>query len=91
MFVPGLISAAFYRRRPTGLQISLGIAFTVGASGALGYLQDAGTPRVWENVTLAIAGGLVLYMAILVYLLYVYFPKRARSAALSQSSPAPLE
>jgi hypothetical protein len=81
MFAPGLISAVFYRRRPTRLQIVLGVAFTVAVSGLLGYLQDAGTSRVWENVALAIIGGIVLYVAILAYLLYVYFPKRERLAA----------
>jgi hypothetical protein len=78
MFAPGLISAAFYRRRPGALQISLGIVFTVVVSGLLGYIQDYGTSRVWTNVALAIAGGLIIYLAILAYLLYVYFPKRTR-------------
>jgi zinc transporter ZupT len=78
MFAPGLISAVFYRRRPTSLQIALGVAFTVALSGLLGYIQDAGTSRVWENVALAVIGGLVLYVAILAYLVYVYFPKRER-------------
>ena len=81
MFAPGLISAVFYRRRPTRLQIALGVAFTVALSGLLGYVQDAGTSRVWENVALAITGGVVLYAAILAYLLYVYFPRRERLAA----------
>ncbi len=85
MFAPGLISAVFYRRRPSGLQVALGVAFTVVVSGLLGYLQDVGTPRVWVNVALAIAGGLILYFAILAYLLYVYFPKRARGAELPQT------
>jgi hypothetical protein len=84
MIVPGLISAVFYRRRPTKLQIALGVAFTVVVSGALGYIQDVGTSRVWENVALAIIGGVILYVAILAYLVYVYFPKRERLAAPSQ-------
>lgn len=77
MILPGLISAAFYRRRPSALQISLGLAFTIGLSGLLGYVQDIGTSRVWENVALAIVGGVILYVAILVYLVYRYFPKHA--------------
>jgi hypothetical protein len=80
MFAPGLISAVFYRRRPSAAQIALGVVFTVALSGLLGYIQDAGTSRVWENVVLAIIGGVVIYVAILVYLLYVYFPKRERLA-----------
>jgi hypothetical protein len=82
VFAPVLISAVFYRRRPTALQIALGIAFTVVFSGFLGYIQDAGTPHVWENVALAIVGGVVIYLAILAYLLYVYFPRRARRGNL---------
>jgi hypothetical protein len=80
MFAPGLISVLFYRRRPSGRQVALGLAFTVVASGLLGYVQDVGTSRVWENVALAIVGGVLLYVAILAYLFYVYFPKRARLA-----------
>ncbi len=77
MILPGLISAAFYRRRPSRLQIALGVAFTIVVSALLGYWQDMGTSRVWLNVALAIIGGLALYGAILVYLLYRYFPSHA--------------
>ena len=87
MFAPGLISAVFYRRRPTPLQITLGVVFTVVVSGLLGYIQDAGTSRVWENVTLAIIGGVALYVAILAYLVCVYFPKRARLSGPPQPPP----
>lgn len=87
MILPGLISVAFYRRRPTALQIALGVVFTVVVSGALGYWQDAGTSRVWENVTVAILGGIVLYVAILLYLVYVYLPKRARTAVAPAPAP----
>lgn len=75
MILPGLISIAFYRKRPTSMQIALGLAFTVVVSGLLGFWQDYGTSRVWENTALAIAGGVILYVAILVYLVYRYFPK----------------
>jgi len=86
VFAPGLIAAVFYRRRPTRVQNALGLTFTVAVSGLLGYIQDAGTSRVWENVALAIILGVVLYVAILAYLVYVYFPKRER---LSAPSPPP--
>ncbi len=85
VFAPGLISAVFYRRRPTSLQIGLGVGFTIILSGLLGYIQDVGTSRVWGNVALAIILGLALYVAILAYLLYVYFPKQEKLA----SSPQP--
>jgi hypothetical protein len=83
VFAPGLIAAVFYRRRPTRLQNALGLAFTVALSGLLGYIQDAGTSRVWGNVGLAIILGVGLYLAILAYLVYVYFPKRDRLPAPS--------
>jgi predicted PurR-regulated permease PerM len=86
VFAPGLISAVFYRRRPTATQIGLGIAFTIALSGLLGYIQDVGTSRVWENVILAIVLGLLLYLAILAYLVYVYIPKREKRSASPQST-----
>lgn len=79
MILPGLISVAFYRRRPTLLQVAGGLAFTVVLSGLLGYWQDAGNSRVWLNVVIAIVGGIILYLAILAYLVYVYLPKRAQA------------
>ena len=87
MILPGLISAAFYRRRPSSVQIALGLVFTVVASALLGYFQDAGTSRVWDNTIVAAVGGVVLYVVILAYLVYVYFPKRERSGS-SQVAPA---
>jgi hypothetical protein len=89
VFAPGLIAAVYYRRRPTAAQIALGIAFTVVISGLLGYIQDVGSSRVWENVALAIVGGVLLYGVILAYLVYVYFPKRERLAA-SPPPPQPV-
>jgi hypothetical protein len=87
MILPGLISAVFYRRRPSTLQISLGLVFTIVLSGLLGYIQDVGTSRVWENVAVAIVGGVILYAAILAYLVYRYFPRRAKAG--EQQAPSP--
>ena len=87
MILPGLISVAFYRRRPGALQIGLGLVFTVVLSAILGYIQDAGTSRVWENVALAIVGGVALYGAILAYLVYWYYPKRAKMGQPPTPSP----
>lgn len=79
MMLPGLISIAFYKRRPSALQVALGLVATIALSGLLGYIQDAGTSIVWLNVSAAIVLGVVLYAAILVYLVYVYQPKHATS------------
>lgn len=88
MILPGLVSVAFYRRRPSPVQISLGLVFTIGASGLLGYVQDYGTSRVWENTVLAVVGGVILYVAILAYLVYVYFPKHASAGAHPTPPPS---
>jgi quinol-cytochrome oxidoreductase complex cytochrome b subunit len=88
MMLPGLISIAFYRRRPTTGQITLGFIFTVVVSGLLGYIQDYGTSRVWENTILAIVLGLVLYLAILAYLWLCYFPKHEAPRPVSGLPPS---
>jgi uncharacterized membrane protein YeaQ/YmgE (transglycosylase-associated protein family) len=88
MIIPGLISVAFYRRRPTTVQIVLGLVFTIVVSGLLGYWQDYGTSRVWENTILAVIGGVILYVAILVYLLYRYLPRHASSHVPSSAPPS---
>ena len=88
MILPGLVSIAFYRRRPSALQVGLGVVFTVVVSGLLGYVQDVGTSRVWENVTLAIVGGVLLYVAILAYLTYRYFPRREKALDKPSTSPS---
>jgi uncharacterized membrane protein YeaQ/YmgE (transglycosylase-associated protein family) len=88
MIIPGLISVAFYRRRPTTIQIVLGLVFTIVLSGLLGYWQDYGTSRVWENTILAIVGGVILYVAILAYLVYRYLPKHASANVPSGAPPS---
>jgi len=77
MILPGLISIVFYRRAPTPTQITLGLVFTIVISGLLGYIQDYGTSRVWENTIIAIVGGVILYAAILAFFVYYYFPRHA--------------
>ena len=81
MILPGLISLAFYKRRPSRLQIALGLLATIVFSGLLGYLQLAGSPWVWVNVAAAIVGGVILYVAILAYLLHRFQTKLSPSQA----------
>ena len=80
VFIPGVISVAFYKRRPSSVQIILGLAATIALSALLGYIQDAGTSRVWLNMTEAAIGGVIIYLAILAYLIYRYQPRRLRNA-----------
>ena len=79
------MSIAFYKRRPSRKQIALGLVATIVLSGLLGYIQDAGTSRVWLNVTLAAIGGVVIYLAILAYLIYRYQPRHRQP---TEPSPA---
>jgi hypothetical protein len=88
MIIPGLISVAFYRRKPTAVQVILGLTFTIVVSGLLGYWQDFGTSRVWENTILAIIGGVTLYVAILLILVYWYLPRHSSAPAQSNAPHA---
>ncbi len=90
MMLPGLVSIAFYRKRPTWAQITWGLLFTVVASGLIGYFQLYGTSRAWENALLAIFFGVLLYAGILFYLVYFYIPKMERVRAPPvRSAPPP--
>ena len=89
MILPGLIPLVFYKRPPSRLQIALGLVGTIVLSGLLGYLQLAGSPRVWENVVAAIIGGVLLYVAILAYLVYRYYPRRGPTANANPPGTVP--
>lgn len=88
MILPGLISLAFYKRRPTAGQVALGLVATVALSAVLGYVSPGGPLGQWGSVVVAIIGGVLLYLAILAYLLYRYQPHR-EAAAMSSPPAAP--
>jgi hypothetical protein len=79
MILPGLISIAFYRKRPSSLQVGLGLVATVVLSAALGYISPGGPLGQLGSVIVAIVGGVAIYLAILWYLIYVYQPKHLTS------------
>ncbi len=87
MFAPGIISLAFYKRRPSRLRVILGLIATVVLSALLGYISPGGPIGQLGSVILAIAGGVILYVAILAYLVYKYQPKHAKPP--TPASPAP--
>lgn len=87
MILPGLISLAFYRRRPTMAQIAGGTALTIVFSAALGFISPPGPLGQAGSVIVAVIGGLVLYFGILAYLLYRYHPRHA--AAPTAAPPVP--
>ncbi len=78
MFAPGIISLAFYKRRPSGVQVILGLVATIVLSALLGYISPSGGIGQLASVILAVIGGVILYVAILAYLLYRYQPRHAK-------------
>jgi hypothetical protein len=86
MILPGLISIAFYRKRPGLGGIALGLALTVGLSAGLGYISPGGPLGAEGSVLVAILGGVLLYFAVLAYLYLVYYPKHPTRS--SGASPA---
>jgi hypothetical protein len=80
MILPGVVALAFYKRRPTALEVALGLVFTVVLSAVLGYISPAGPLTRFGSVVIAIIGGVVIYVAILAYLIYSYQPRHAPAA-----------
>jgi hypothetical protein len=89
MILPGLISLAFYKRRPSGVQIGASLAATVALSALLGFISPPGPLTQLGSVIVAIVGGVALYLAILAYLLYRYQPRHAGASVATQPAPPP--
>lgn len=89
MILPGLISLAFYRRKPSAIQISLGLVATIALSALLGYFSPAGPLGREGSVLVAIAGGAILYLAILAFFSYRYQHKPAETPTASPSPAQP--
>ena len=89
MFVPGIISLAFYKRRPSRVQVILGLVATIVLSALLGYISPSGSLGQVGSVILAVVGGVILYVVILAVLLYWYQPRHAKPRTQTPSTPAP--
>jgi len=89
MFVPGIISLAFYKRKPSRVQVILGLVATVVLSAVLGYISPGGPIGQIGSVILAVIGGVILYVAILAYLIYRYQPRHAKPPMAASPAPAP--
>jgi predicted MFS family arabinose efflux permease len=89
MFAPGVISLAFYKRRPSRVQVILGLIATIVLSALLGYVSPSGPLTQIGSVIVAVAGGVILYVAILAYLLYRYQPRHAKPPIATPRAPAP--
>jgi uncharacterized membrane protein YeaQ/YmgE (transglycosylase-associated protein family) len=89
MFAPGIISLAFYKRRPSQVQVILGLVATIVLSALLGYISPGGPLGQIGSVILAVVGGVILYVAILAYLIYRYQPRHAKPSMPTRPAPAP--
>ena len=85
MILPGLISLAFYKRRPSAAQVGLGLLATIALSSVLGYFSPSGPLGRTGSVVVAIVGGVLLYAGILAYLSYRYRHPRSETSG----APAP--
>jgi len=91
MFAPGIISLAFYKRKPSMAQVILGLVATVVLSALLGYISPSGPLSQVGSVIVAVVGGVILYVVILAYLLYWYQPRHAKPPMSTPPAKAHLE
>jgi len=89
MILPGLVSLAFYKRPPSRRTVLLGLGFTVVLSALLGYISPGGPIGQLGSVLVAIAGGVALYFAILVFLRTRYAREIHPAAATHPEPPTP--
>jgi uncharacterized membrane protein YeaQ/YmgE (transglycosylase-associated protein family) len=89
MFAPGIISLAFYKRKPSLVQAILGLVATVVLSALLGYISPGGPLGQVGSVIVAVVGGVILYVVILAVLLYWYQPRHARPRMATPPAPGP--
>ena len=87
MMLPGLISVAFYRRRPSWGRISAGLVPTVALSAALGYVLPGGALGQVGSVSLAIVGAVAIYFGILGYLFTRYPSKVPQPPTSTDRTP----
>jgi hypothetical protein len=90
MMLPGLISVAFYKRRPPVSQVVLGLRATLALSAVLGY-PFAGNPfshggPIIGPLAAAISGA-VLYLAVIAFIYYYYREKLPNAGTAAPVAP----
>lgn len=94
MMLPGLISLAFYRRRPRLGQVVLGLVPTVALSAVLGY-PFAGNPLSHGGPIVgplaAAVTGAILYLAGVAYFYYRYRQRTPEPTGSAPQFVPPLE
>lgn len=89
MIAPGIIGLAFYKRRPSRVQVIMGLIVTIVLSALLGYISPPGAlGSQAASVIAAVIGGAILYVAILAYLIYRYQPKHTKPKTPTPTAPA---
>src|SRR2546422_1448971 len=88
MFVPGIISLAFYKRRPSRVQVILGLVATIVLSALLGYISPSGSLGQVGSVILAVGGGGILFFLIFAVLLSFVHPRHPQPTARTPPPPA---
>src|SRR5256885_13189552 len=84
MFIPRIISLAFYKRRPSRVQVILGLIATIVLSALLGYISPSGSLGQVGSVILAVVGGDLLFVMVLVVSPYLFHPRHGQ-----RSTPVP--
>ena len=84
---PGIISLAFYKRRPSRVKVILGLIATIVLSALLGDISPNDGIGQLGSVILAVIGGVILYVMILAYLIYRYQPRHAKPPMQTSSKP----
>jgi hypothetical protein len=86
MILPGLIPLVFYKRKPRTNQLAAGFSATVVLAALLGCVSLGGPLGVVGSIVVAIVGAIALYVGIMAWLYYRYYPKLAN---LPTSVPLP--
>jgi drug/metabolite transporter (DMT)-like permease len=87
MMLPGLISLAFYKRRPTWGQVTVGLVASVGIGALIGY-PFPGNPIQGGPVIAGASAG-ILYLAVVAYFYYRYNPNRVKAPETSPPIASP--
>src|SRR2546425_11253468 len=89
MFVPGIISLAFYKRRPSRVQVILGLVATIGLSALLGYISPGGPLGQVGSILLAVRRGGVPYAVNFAVTLYRHQPRHRKQPMTTPQALAP--
>src|SRR3989442_10197949 len=91
MFVPGIISLAFYKRKPSLVQVILGLVATIVLSALLGYISPGGPLGQVGSVIVAAVRGVIPYFLVLVGPPFLFHARRTQPPGANQLVAAPCD